>query len=133
MRVEWRTDTLSKEHHLPRADHIVVLDEGTVVVQGTLKELRDGPLDLVRYIASHGDADGLQDAPSEIALEEALVSGDSKPAEARVEKESKPEARPAKVEDDENKAVRGSAGWAPYKFYLQAVRGKKSFSVCELS
>lgn len=107
---------------MPFADDIIVLEDGAILAQGNLSELRTGPVNVSRYISSpatsvkstkrdESDIDDVDiDPETAVAREEELE---------RV-KETIDKAQDAPEVDEEHLGVLGSAGWKPYKFFLQS-------------
>ncbi|KAK0501032.1 P-loop containing nucleoside triphosphate hydrolase protein [Armillaria luteobubalina] len=97
--------------HLASAVHIVILDSGAVVAEGSLSELHDQDLDVAQYIGAKKDED-----------EETEVKEESKPSvvPTKEEEAKKPSQTTEKKVDEEEKGVRGSTSWATYKYYMKA-------------
>ncbi|PBK93614.1 P-loop containing nucleoside triphosphate hydrolase protein [Armillaria gallica] len=97
--------------HLASADHIVILDSGAVVAEGSLSELHDKDLDVAQYIGEKKEEG-----------EETEVKEETKASivPAKEEETKKPSQTAEKKVDEEEKGVRGSTSWATYKFYMKA-------------
>ncbi len=111
--------TLVTVQHLASADHIVILDSGAVVAEGSLSELHDKDLDVAQYIGEKKAED-----------EETEVKEEPKPSvvPTKEEEAEKPSQAAEKKVDEEEKGVRGSTSWATYKFYMKAVGGSLCWS-----
>lgn len=99
-----------------------MLEAGVVLAQGSLPELRNGPVDVSRYISSP-----VASVKSLARGDDNMVAVDIDPEMAIVRKEEleRVKEKIEKVEDipdvdDEQLGVLGSAGWRPYKFFLQS-------------
>ncbi|KAK0209206.1 P-loop containing nucleoside triphosphate hydrolase protein [Desarmillaria ectypa] len=97
--------------HLASADHVVILDSGAVVAEGSLSELHDKELDVAQYIGQKEE---------EVEEEEVKEEIQSNNAPTKEEDAKKPSQAAEKKVDEEEKGVRGSTSWATYKFYMKA-------------
>ncbi|KAK0484179.1 P-loop containing nucleoside triphosphate hydrolase protein [Armillaria luteobubalina] len=97
--------------HLASTDHIVILDLGAVIAEGSFPELHYQDLDVAQYIGAKKDED-----------EEMEVKEESKPSVdlTKEEEAKKPSQAAKKKVDEEEKNVRGSMSWATYRYYLKA-------------
>ncbi|KAK0465925.1 P-loop containing nucleoside triphosphate hydrolase protein [Desarmillaria tabescens] len=98
--------------HLASADHIVILDSGAVVAEGSLSELHDRDLDVAQYIGQKKEEED----------EDVEVQEEAKPSNVPTKEEEtkKPSQAAEKKVDEEEKGVRGSTSWPTYKFYMKA-------------
>lgn len=104
--------------HLGVADHVIVLDGGAVVAEGTLAELHAHHVDLRKYVGEQKDEEEEQDIADD-DLSTSTAAGPLTPAPGPMKTGMQAPA-PAKDAENEKKAAPGAASWAPYIFYLNA-------------
>ncbi|KAL1693264.1 P-loop containing nucleoside triphosphate hydrolase protein, partial [Schizophyllum commune] len=104
--------------HLGVADHVIVLDAGSVVAEGTLAELHAHHVDLRKYVGEQKDEEE-QDIADDDESAATAAGTPTTPAPGPMKTGMQAPAKPKDAENDKKEAPSVSS-WAPYRFYLHA-------------
>ena len=92
--------------HLSHADHVLVLDKGSITQQGTFNEIRLRGYDLAHLVASRKDPESTKENETTPATHAAPVAAKEKKVDD--------------TEDDETAEQYTGGGVTPYMFYFRA-------------
>lgn len=121
--------------HLSAADHVLALEGGTILAQGTIKELYSSVIDVKAYIGEIPKEDEVDDEVVVDDRETIQVKKDDTEREISELKipalEVKPGEDDSKLIDDDEEEEDAAAqlGWKPYIFYMQSC-GWGRLSIC---